>query len=320
MFPQLELPSVRSAHPSTRRDFERIYDDAVTFRQAEAVERVVDEWARRARRAAPSPIQASLASARGRSAQTLAAQFRALFRDDGGTARDCWFDASSVLSDGATKLYAWVDRIDATHYLMQSGSGGQCDLPMPHASFAAAPCAYFNGTTNTYGSTRPASSWSYVHAGTGCEMVGVYMPTDLSGNRSFWSTWASGAHGAWLYSNVGTAGPYFQIATTSGTVILTFSGSAITDLNVPTYLAFQYATADTPDALAFRRGTQIYSGNAGVPITTAPMLPLRMGNLGGSNGFFAGHSRALYCFRRSLNTAEKNVYRSFIQADCGIAA
>lgn len=305
----LQQPSLRSFAPQHRADFERIFDLANTLRTDETVERVVDTWARRYE-LLPSPGQKlMMAQPLG-----LAAQFRALFREDGG-GKDSWFDADNVTSDGGTKLYSWNDRIDATHLLYQPTSGAQCSLPVADASFANAKTATLNGTSNTYVSSRAASAFTFMHDGTGVEIVGCYR-LDTTSSSVWWSSWAPSVSGwAAHYVNIG----YWAVHLTSSDAIINLGAGALPS-GVADYSVFSFSTADSPMLRAYRKSAQIGSLASAVPYTGAATAPLRIGNLGaGTTDWFNGRIRALYLFRRVLTAAEKTVYRSYIQADTGIA-
>jgi hypothetical protein len=303
----LQQPSLRKFAPAHRADLERIFDLANTLRTDETVERVVDSWARRYQ-LQPSPGQKlMMAQPLG-----LAAQFRALFRED--TGKDSWFDADAVTSDGGTKLYSWNDRIDATHVLYQATSGAQCNLPAADASFANAKAAVFNGSSHLYVSTRAASAFTFLHDGTGMEVVGVFN-IDNTANMVLWSTWPNAsAGGGWHYVNL----THWEVRLVSADAIL---DCGLMPANVGTYSAVSFTTADSPQMRGYRKSAQVGTTAAGGPYATAPVITLRIGNLGPgiTAGMFAGRLRALYLFRRVLNAAEKTTYRSFIQADTGIA-
>lgn len=308
----LQQPSLRKFAPAHRADLERIFDLANTLRTDETVERVVDTWARRYE-LLPSPGQKLMMAM---PAQTLAAQFRALFREDGG-GKDSWFDADSVTSDGGSKLYSWNDRIDATHLLFQATSGGQCNLPTADASFANAKTATFNGTSNVYVTTRAAAAFTFIHNGAGSEVIGVFWPNTPSTNVVLWSTYKSGAPSVRHYTDLG----YWALRVQGGGDALINAGAGSLPYNTALYDVFSLSSADAPQMRGYHKSTQIGSvASVGTPGTAPPDDLFTFGNLfPGATNWFTGRVRALYLFRRVLSAAEKTTYRSYIQADTGIA-
>lgn len=305
----LQQPSLRTFAPHLRSDYARIFDLASTLRTDETALRVVDEWARRVYEMQPSPGQ-RLMMARPLS---LAAQFRALFREDGG-GKDAWFDADNVTSDGGTKLYSWNDRIDPTHLLYQATSGAQCNLPVADANFANAKTATFNGTSNFYITTRALSAFTFLHDGTGAEVI-VTLRFNTASDTCIWSTWPNGAQGgAWHYHR--TAG--WVVSTPGGSEVLAITGSVPNATS--TYTVYSLSNTDAPKARGYNKSTQIASSSPASFYATAPTRTFLVGDLAPAAGAaFLGQLRSLYLFRRVLSAADKTIYRSFIQADTGIA-
>jgi hypothetical protein len=301
-----EIAKYRSASKVDRETWSQMFDEGHALRWDDGSVRAMDNIERRWCSPAPSVVLSG----------PRPSVFRSLFVAD-AAGKDSWFDGDYVLSDGATKLYGWTDYADASHYLLQATGASQCLLPVADAAFANAKCASFNGTSHTYSSTRAGSAFKYMHDLSAVEIVSVYSIGDTASNHVFWSTW--GNPGAWHYANV-SGFPYFQTNQDGAASVLSFSGISANVLNVPTYTSFQAAAADTPDAQVFRKSTQIHNGNAATtPSTSAPPQSLRMGNLGAATAnWFNGKARALYVWRRTLDLAQKTVYRAWIQRDTGI--
>lgn len=115
------------------------------------------------------------------------------------------FDPASLLP------YAWwrSDNVDtATNFdwLDKSGNGRvqrQSTAGLKPAVTAAVvdgkPALRFDGVDDFLLSTAPATDWTYLHDGTGCETWSFVVPRALTASSLLWATYSSGANpGAWL--------------------------------------------------------------------------------------------------------------------------
>jgi hypothetical protein len=325
---QLEQPRIQDVLPQggERRDWERIFDEAVGYRHDAAVLRVLEGWALRkqyAGRRMPGLIRRP--GVRGTvSGLSLAAQFRALFRENiGGVPgdSDVWWDGNFVAVDGGSgKLHSWVDYIDNAHLLTQSTGSNQSVLPSADAGMGGAlTAAILKSATVRYQSNKSNAFWGILNSGLGCTYTMVYKPLSLVGATFLFATTNSGtAPGAFSYFN--TTDIRHSVGKTGGTPIPDGSGGSAA-VGIASYLSMVHATAATPQFVFYRKGTAIRSVAYTVPTAVEPAnFPLVIGALTAAGANSADMAlRAVYCLRRAGNSSELATMRNFIQQDTGVS-
>lgn len=271
----------------------------------------------------PSPGQMVIIAA-AEPGLSLAQQFRALFRDDGGTAKDSWFDADKV-NPTSDKIYSFEDHIDASHSLVQSTASAQVALPTADAALNGAKSAPFLTTSqNRYVSTRPASAWAYLSNGTGVTIYLTFVPTSVSVTgfpictRTLTGTSTdTGAHMAVINAAVHTG------CTAGGGVVFTSGGGTggAFAIGTPTYVSSRYLEGAMPEWILAQRGAVMSSGNSSIaPSASAPGTTLSVGASFSGGAPAPMRFRALYLFRRVLSAAEDAIVKQYIAVDTGIAA
>ena len=102
----------------------------------------------------------------GRGTRSL---FEAILRNAAGKPV---FTADYYAVDGVTgKVAAFIDWNDSSHTLAQSTSALQVNLPTVDSRFAGALTITATQANTRYVSSRAASSWRFLHDGTGCSVV-----------------------------------------------------------------------------------------------------------------------------------------------------
>lgn len=242
--------------------------------------------------------------------------FRALFYSAQG---DWWFDASKVEESGG-RTTGLVDYIDPTHKLVQASTGKQCMPPSATGFGSALSLNFVASASNTYRSNRPASAFSYLHAGGGQTTVIVWSPTSVSGAQYIAGNQdaASSPGLDWIRSSnsilhralpVGGTPPVFSQSI----------GAIYPTANVATFNVSSFGSA-SPRYVTRSKSTIVGSGDTlGATPTTNDGVALSIGSRNDAGLYADMRFRAIYGFHRVLTPAEMTVVYSHIQTETGIA-
>jgi hypothetical protein len=245
--------------------------------------------------------------------------FRALFQKDiGGVAgvSDCWFDADLYTVDGGSgKVLDFVDYIDQTHSLRQPVAGKQVVVPAADAALSNSLSATFAGA-EWYLSNRPASSWTYLIAGTGMEVISTYVPID-SGIEYFIVSTRPSNHG-YCCSRTAAGTNRFLVIGPGGSFSSIVGAMPAT---TATYADHSSVYPSVDQWVNRVKSTVVASGAFGyVPTgvgSNAGSLMLGAGS--GGLAFFASmRFRSVYLFQRVLASAERLIVQQWNQRTTGI--
>lgn len=315
-----EMESYRAAPKHERDDWHDVLDRAAAFRWDDSVLRVVESEARReelARRLWCMPAVAMCGGPRPN-------VFRALFQKDiGGVAgvSDSWFDASYYVVDGVSgKVSDFVDYVDPSHTLRQATSANQVAAPSADAALANALTATFSGS-QWYTSTRSASSWTYLHDGTGFEATTVLTPTSTPALQAVWATRTGG--GVVVGCQHYFAGTTLSMAVGNGTANIfgpnpTTSAGQVS-AGSSTYFTASYSEGSSPEGSIRKNGTVVASGaSLAAPSASAAASTLRFGAFSDGSPLNA-RVRSKCFFRRVLSAAHRTIVQQWIQRETGLS-
>jgi hypothetical protein len=314
-----------------REEWDRIFDEAVSFRHDDATLRLLENMERQdeyERKLPYIPIASrSRERARGRLSgggpATLAALFRrGFYANIGGTpgVSDALFDAGYYNVDGGTgKVGSFIDYIDTTHLLAQAVSGSQVAIPTNNAAFASAKGGSFLGGTidgvpDHYVSNRAASAFSYIISGNGCDVSLTMSPTSITGLSIYLCTISNSVvNGIQLYASSDSAVCGYWAGSSANVTV-----STALAVGVGKHHRFSFVGADTPRLNYLLNGVNVGSAS---PLTTASdgERPLTLGarDGGSSPGLFDFRQVALH--QRKLTNAERAVEAAYTTATTGIA-
>lgn len=243
----------------------------------------------------------------------LAGRFQALF--SGGASR---FDADRYTTSGGN-VVAFVDYADPTHAL--AVDTGTLANPTADATVNNALTATFSA--HRCRSSRAASTWRYLHDGTGCEAYCVAVPVSIAAGQKVFlatnpNTVIAGDTGAEVFGSADVA--VLGIAN-NGAYPIAFSVGSSLAAGTPTVLGYASATSQAPDCIFRRRSATISSGDYGSAVAAGvdPTATLGLGadTAGGRFGNF--RFAALYLWPRVLTANERSTVFQWIQAKYGIA-
>lgn len=212
-----------------------------------------------------------------------------------------WDEKVALVAEGAVNPNA--RSVDPAHALTQALGTAQVASAASSALFNGHLVADFTGA-QTYQSTLPAANWAFLH--NVCQVIAVYSLGTLTGNIALWSTYGAGSPAAFFYANV-TSSPHVQLAGAAGANVLTFTGAGGNAVDTRYMLDFSFSNAETPDAVAYKNFTSVYSGDqASAPSAAAPAQSLRLGNLLAASGnWFNGKWCDLLIADRKLSAADQ---------------
>lgn len=182
------------------------------------------------------------------------------------------FSADRFTIDGTSgKVSALVDWMDSTHTLAQATSANQAAAPAADSAVRGARSLTFTGS-QLYVSSRAASTWKYLHDGTGFAVVAVFVP-DTGGGSAAQNTIASTVRGADIASASGLVLSYTTTTTTGGLVARVARANATPTINQTPTTVFTQSTAYS---LRFDylegAGTEYHLSKSGVSLATGASL------------------------------------------------
>lgn len=263
---------------------------------------------RRLGRRAPPRIAAPL---------TLAQRFSALFATG-----DSWFDATSYTVDGVSgKVFTFVDRKDPSHFIAQPASANQVVIPTADAALGGVLSASFvTASANRYVSNRSISSFRFLHDGTGCEVLDVYVPLNAGANQAVWATRANASSTTETGTVRQMSGTVHRLVVSNGTAsvpVVAASGSYVD--GVGSYSDIFHSTPSTPDYGIYNKTVLGNNGTyTGVPAVGDSQGTFTLGTSvsGTTGGTFRWH--ATYMFKRVLTAAERQVAQNYITLNTGL--
>lgn len=227
------------------------------------------------------------------------------------------FTADYYAIDGVSgKVASFIDWNDPTHTLAQATSANQVALPAPSASFNGRYVVTF-ATTMFYTSNRAASTWTFLHDGTGMDEFAVFRATAMSPGASMIAGTQTGSTNYQsLYLTTTGATASMNINNAAGSAI-GVGDQAIPALGTSTWLRAT-VLAGAGNTKLYDKGTQRFSGTVSSPSGGAPPTSLVLGKLPGGAAAYLGDLRSLL-FAPALSASAAAVVASWIQQDTGIA-
>lgn len=224
------------------------------------------------------------------------------------------------ISYGSTgKVYSLREKVrsggianPASHAYVQSNTAKQVAAPAAYANLNNALAGTFTGA-EYYQSNAAASTWTFLHDGTGAEMFVVFEKT---GGGTYYL----------VASHNTTAGFDFQTAANlTGSVLdaaggyVIFAASAALTWANEKYVSMSYATSDTPDFTQNRRATAAGTDNNRLtPASTAPQGSLMIGASTTGAAPFVGAIACVMVWNRVLSAGERTTVRAYITSKYGV--
>jgi hypothetical protein len=231
---------------------------------------------------------------------------------------DSRFNTRNYTSSGGN-VVSWVDYADASHVLTQPTAGLRVPVPTTSAALLGANAATFS--THWYESNRAASTWRFLHDGTGCEAYAVFVPTTVAaGQRVVWATntntAAPGDTGAELFWSATAA--VFAIAN-NGAYPVAFSPAGSIAAGSARAISYQSGTVRTPDAAMSSATALLTQGDYGSAVAAGdPTSTLRLGADPAGARFGVMQWAELFTFQRVLQASERASLMSYFRFEYGI--
>jgi len=325
----LATPSMREAmlFGGAREEWERLFDQAATVRQDEAVLRTLENEARREehrRHAERKGLWCMPAPAAARVGRPHV--FRAtFFANAGAGTQDVWIDSSYYAVDGVSgKVQSFVDYIDSAHLLTQATSARQIAVPTADATMAGALTGTFLPAGPTYYvSTRAPGLWKFCHDANDMELLHGHVAGSAAVNSSLVGTFNTANTQIGLHSSYipgGSGGFGITVANGSGVFSRQITTGAIgLAAGAAGYFYFRKSVANlNPDLQALLKSAALGSGDLASPSSADPSATLHLGVHTGLGLAADYRFRFLYILHRVMNTAERTVHHQYIQKDTGM--
>lgn len=187
------------------------------------------------------------------------------------------------------------------------------------SALAGAHSTVFSGS-QTMDSNLPASSWTFLHDGTGFELFNVFVPTAIAGVNAIVGTsdYLTVDPGALLFRSTTSTSGFVVRSTTAN--LVNFSQAGVLANGVATVQDAYWDATETPNAMLRTLNTASTSSTADPPTLTANKT-LRLGGNTGATPYRANMRWAeLLIFMRVLSGDERQIVREYIAARYGIAA
>ncbi len=227
------------------------------------------------------------------------------------------FTADKFTVDGTTgKVASFTDWRDSTHTVAQSTEANQCVIPTGVSGLNGRLGASFSSTW--YDSNRAASTWKFLHDGTGCEVIRVFVPGSVTGTTYPVATRSGGAaqHGFGSLRNAAAAG---AILLSAGNTVLNGQAGTLV-VGTPTWTDFYYQEGlSGAEYEVFLRSTSVTSGNSSIaPSSSNPSATLRLGARTDGTGAETETWCATLIANRVLSSDERTLVRSAILQRYGV--
>ena len=233
-----------------------------------------------------------------------------------------WYDAGAGVEEAAASPAAngdpveyWLDQSIDGYDLSQAVLGNRPTFTSV-SSFTNLPEVTFNGSNSSLVSSDAASTWKFLHDGTGCTLIMVIRPSSGyfildTGNAA---TASSGMTIDWLTPDDirlrifnGTGSALLSLTTTSG--VVPTSGAIVT---------IRHGSAHSPNAELRVNGIEILNGNySGSPSTSDPAGTLHLGTRVSSDLYWAGGILELVLYDAILSDSDMNTVETYIRDKYG---
>lgn len=239
-----------------------------------------------------------------------------------------WLDSTSYTIDGVSgKVGSFVDRgtgiraFTANHILSQATSAQQVALPSNQGALNNRLCVTFAGN-QWYVSNSTASTWKFMHDGTGVEIHRVFIPTNVSAVlRVHWSNRDFGAtSGAWvsLQTDARATGIAYDV---TGQVVYASATGALS-AGVGYRFSYYYSESNPGhDYWAERTGVSALTGNSSRTPSTdnPPIVPVLGAARTTGTSCDESHWACTLIWNRVLTSAERSAVLAWIQRKYGVA-
>jgi len=226
---------------------------------------------------------------------------------------------NSTLTNGNT-FASWTNKGTLGGTMAQAVGANQPTFRTGVGPGGARPAADFDGVDDFMDSSLAASTFTFLHDGTGATIYTV-AKTSLAGARTLLATGTGAAANRGIghrYDTTFAANLYMS----DGAVLRIYALSAINALTNGSFdmMASTLASADTPDASVYVNGTSVATGDAAAFSSAAPASTLRLGlNSAGIRPFLGPIYQAMV-YAGSHDTATRAAVLAFLVAKAGVAS
>jgi hypothetical protein len=197
-------------------------------------------------------------------------------------------------------------------------ASGTLAAPAGDALFGGARSIAFTGAQRLQ-SNLPASSWRFLHDGTGCEVFTIRANANGSSTQAVWSTRTE--FGGDVGASVLVASTQTRFLNNNGSALAFQVNSSSVPQNAALYDIFSYKEGASPEYLVQQGATTVASGSsAQAPASGDPSGPFSVGGTTANILFFTGRIAEILIFPRVLHSFERQIVREYIAARYGITA
>ncbi len=229
-----------------------------------------------------------------------------------------WARATNVTTSGGftTEL---LDLAHATNKFTQASAPLQAATPASQAAAGGQLCVSFTAAQK-YGSNLPASSWSFLHSGSGMHVFHIAVPR-TTGTRVQLSTQAAGpaaaSRGLALYC-FATAGGTAAAVSSNGTAALYDTQTILAPVNAVVCREYFHSSAGSPQRGALKNGVLSDSGaELNAPSASDPAGTLFIGGSVGATSSYEDWAETII-FNRVLSAQDRAVVGAYTLSRYGI--
>jgi len=208
-------------------------------------------------------------------------------------------------------LATGIKSITANHVLTQATSAQQCAVPAANALFQNRVSATF--VDQRYLSNSPASSWRFLHDGTGCAVYTVLSFDSVTGTAYYLATSSGGVGTGFNLGRSTTTAAYFvgngsaAIATNNGGTIATSTAY---------YTRFRYTENVSPEVDVYIKtaSAATTASTSAAPAAGDPGSTLELGNRPANNAPFVGKWLETIIFKGAYDATADALVKSYFTA------
>ena len=234
---------------------------------------------------------------------------------------ELWLRADTGVTTGAT--LTWRD-LSGHGYTFSQSTGANQPAVSSHAQLNGCTTLSFDGTNDFLLCDQAASSWRFLHDGTGCEVFFVFVQTGTASKRSDWLSTCdvslpASSQGLLCASYADTSYQhYLAVQNGAGATRPVDSGTTNTlaDDCGHIYNA-QHSSAGSTKWQTYADGVSVASSASYAAALGAgtPAYPLTLGaSAGGAAGFAQGHLAEVLVYKRVLSAAERALVNAYLES------
>lgn len=236
---------------------------------------------------------------------------------------DFRFDAASFSVDGVSgKVSGFVDRLDASHSLVQATSSRQVATPVADAGMGGQMVASFvEASVHRYQGNKTAAEYAFLHGSSGVSAYTLFSPGSGT-NSVVWGT-RNNVAAAETGAALARAGVQLGRSIGNGTATQPIAYATIPSVNIANdavvLVSISHGTAGSPQYSLSVNGVQFTSAPyASAPSSGNPTYALTLGAKPDGSAAPTMRWGALWVFKRLHTSAEEAVVLAYAKSAYGV--